>query len=116
MLFIRECLEKIRFLNGTSQFKNDTGSYDLTYKDGQIEKASIKYADGTTYIGLCNKDGPNDAGKMVFSNGDVYEGKYFQGKRKGKGTYSWKSGEKYEGEWKNDQMVAFIREHSATMS
>ena len=36
------------FQDGTCTFKNSTGSYNLTYKSGNIDKASIEYADGST--------------------------------------------------------------------
>lgn len=60
------------FQDGTCTFKNSTGSYNLTYKSGNIDKASIEYADGSTYIGSCDTKGLTGTGKMTFVSGDIY--------------------------------------------
>lgn len=92
------------FQDGTCEFKNDTGNYILTYKSGKIDKASIKYTDGSSYTGTCEPNELTGSGKMQFVNGDVYNGAFSKGNRNGQGVYSWTSGDKYDGEWKEDQM------------
>ena len=86
------------FQDGTCEFKNDTGNYILTYKSGKIDKASIKYTDGSSYTGTCEPNELTGSGKMQFVNGDVYNGAFSKGNRNGQGVYSWTSGDKYDGE------------------
>lgn len=93
------------FQDGTCTFKNSTGSYNLTYKSGNIDKASIEYADGSTYIGSCDTKGLTGTGKMTFVSGDIYDGAFLDGYRSGQGVYTWISGDKYDGEWASDQMT-----------
>jgi hypothetical protein len=93
------------FQDGVCTFKNNTGSYNLTYKSGTIDKASIEYADGSTYVGTCDSKKLTGSGKMTFVSGDIFEGSFVDGCRKGKGVYTWSSGDKYDGEWASDQMT-----------
>lgn len=93
------------FQDGVCTFKNNTGSYNLTYKSGTIDKASIEYADGSTYVGTCDSKKLTGSGKMTFVSGDIFEGSFVDGCRNGKGVYTWSSGDKYDGEWASDQMT-----------
>lgn len=94
--------KKNHFDTGTCTFKNDTGSYELTFKDGKISHAEIAYKDGTTYSGGCGDKGPEGTGTMIYKDGDQYKGGFESGKRSGTGVYSWTSGEKYDGGWAAD--------------
>lgn len=92
------------FQGGACTFKNNTGSYNLTYKLGVIDKVSIEYTDGSTYVGKCDTKGLTGTGKMTFVSGDIYDGAFLDGYRNGQGAYTWISGDKYDGEWASDQM------------
>lgn len=92
------------FQDGTCTFENSTGKYTLTYKSGNIDIASIEYADGSTYLGTCDIEGLTGSGTMTFVSGDTYEGAFSDGYRSGQGVYIWASGDKYDGEWMDDQM------------
>lgn len=49
----------------------------MTYKSGAIDKASIEYTDGSTYIGSCDTKGLTGTGKMTFVSGDIYDGVFW---------------------------------------
>lgn len=93
-----------QFLAGKCKFQNDTGEYTLEFDQGDIDRAEITYADGTTYDGECTEDGLNGTGTMTFVNGDIYKGEFVDNKRDGTGTYKWNDGASYSGIWKADQM------------
>ena len=93
------------FYDGSCKFKNNTGEYVLTYKSGNIDKASIKYTDGSTYEGTCKSGELTGIGNMKFASGDEYDGAFSKGYRSGQGVYTWNSGDKYDGEWNSDQMA-----------
>ena len=92
-----------------------------------IKIKTVKYEDGSVYIGECVKkvrqgygymfypsgevyrgDWSNDLragqGSMTFSNGGKYEGEWQEGAINGQGTMVFASGGKYEGEWKNGRI------------
>lgn len=92
------------FVDGKVTFKNTTGEYALTYKEGSIAEADIVFTDGTTYTGECKQSGIDGSGTMVFPNKDQFTGAFTDGKRSGKGTYQWNSGDSYDGEWDKDKM------------
>ena len=71
----------------------------------EIDKASIEYTDGSTYVGTCDTNGLTGIGKITFINGDFFEGTFLDGYRNGQGVYTWDSGDKYDGEWSSDQMT-----------
>ena len=95
---------KNEFINGKVTFKNASGEYALTYKDGSIAEADIVFADRTTYTGGCKQFGIDGSGTMIFPNKDQFTGAFTNGKRSGKGTYQWNSGDSYDGEWDKDKM------------
>ena len=87
---------------------------------------TIKYPDGSVYVGevkdgkrhgrgtFTNPDGRkyegewkdgeyHGRGTMTLPDGEKYEGEWKDGKRNGRGTETWPDGEKYEGEFQNDK-------------
>lgn len=92
------------FEYGECTFSNETGTYDLQYKDSKIDSASIVFKDGTTYSGEINRNDIEGTGTLNYSEGDVYEGNFETGEKKGQGTYTWASGSTYVGGWLNDEM------------
>ena len=96
--------QKNLLFEGICTFSNDTGSYVLTYKQGEIDDVNIKYIDGSTYIGGCDSKGLRGTGTITFISGDIYKGTFSQGYRNGQGVYEWTSGDKYDGEWSADKM------------
>lgn len=89
--------------DGTCTFDNITGKYLLSYKEGSVSTARIKFSDGTTYSGQF-ADTICGTGVMKFPVGDKYSGSYENGLRSGNGVYTWKSGDRYDGGWQNDLM------------
>lgn len=96
-----------QFQTGTCTFQNETGSYMLRYRDGQIDRVSIVFPDGTVYHGDTDGSTLSGTGTMTFADGDRYKGSYLDGKRAGQGTYTWSSGASYKGAWEDDQMTGY---------
>lgn len=92
------------FYSGKCTFENETGSYELLYKNGEISECTVSYSDGTSYKGGCSSDGLSGNGYMNFISGDCYTGEYSNSARNGNGKYVWSTGDCYEGFWKNDKM------------
>jgi hypothetical protein len=92
------------FYAGECAFSNGTGRFKVTYSDGKIENALIKFSDGTKYKGEIGNDSISGVGKMVFTSKDIFYGEFKNGVRDGKGAYKWKSGDVYDGEWSSDTM------------
>ena len=91
--------------SGTCSFKNETGSYILTYKKGNIDTADISFTDGTHYVGTADEKTINGSGTMSFSADEMYSGSFENGKRSGTGTYTWANGDTYDGEWSEDKIT-----------
>lgn len=89
---------------GTCTLRDDSGSYEVTYKNGDIANAAIQFSDGTTYQGECDAKGITGNGTMKMASGDSYEGGFQSGKREGTGTYTWANGDVYKGSWDNGSM------------
>lgn len=96
--------QKNLFYEGSCTFRNNTGSYNLTYKDGVIDNAIIDYLDGSIYTGTCDATSLSGTGTMKFISGDIYTGSFNDGYRSGQGVYEWISGDKYDGDWSADKM------------
>lgn len=92
------------FWNGTCSFSNSTGSYELSYKSGVVDRAVIVFSDGTTYEGEYTDDGIWGTGTMLFQNGDKYSGSFSDNQKSGSGVYTWSSGDSYDGTWDSDCM------------
>ncbi len=96
--------EENLFWTGECTFTNNTGSYSVVYKDGEIDSAIVFFEDGSVYEGFLTLGGISGTGTFLYSNGDSYTG-YFSGDlRSGKGEYIWSSGDTYNGGWKQDMM------------
>lgn len=93
-----------RFISGSCEFSNETGTYQLSYIDGHVDTLSIQYVDGTIFTGTGDITSGECSGKMDFPNGDSYDGEFSGNSRFGKGTYIWTSGDKYVGSWVDDAM------------
>lgn len=92
------------FKDGECTFTNETGDYSLEYKNFNINTLTVKFVDGSTYIGSCNGTALSGSGTMQFANGDKYTGKFADGLRNGQGVYKWKNGDQYNGTWSKDVM------------
>lgn len=92
------------FSSGKCCFENETGEYEISYKDGVIDDAVITFTDGSSYTGKCSENALDGLGELVFSNQDVYNGNFRNGKRYGSGVYQWISGDSYDGDWVDDKM------------
>lgn len=62
---------------------------------------SVKYANGSKYVGGFKNGKRHGLGSFIFANGDRFRGHYVDGKREGYGTYEFTSGERYEGHFHN---------------
>lgn len=92
------------FRDGICEFKNETGSYTVTYKASAIDNLEINYIDGTQYSGATDGITLCGTGTMTFPNGDHYSGKFDEGLRNGQGVYTWSNGDEYNGIWEDDAM------------
>ena len=97
--------KKSAFETGRCTFENTTGVYDITYRDGKIQKAKIQFKDGSSYDGTCLETALEGTGKYTYSDGDKYEGSFDDNKRSGSGTYTWVNGDVYAGEWTDDSIT-----------
>ena len=93
------------FETGHCTFDNVTGEYDITYRDGRIQKARIKFSDGSLYDGTCEETALEGTGIYTYSDGDKYDGSFAKNKKSGLGTYTWTNGDVYIGEWADDSIT-----------
>lgn len=92
------------FYTGSCNFENDSGTYELTYQDGDVSNAKIFYNNGCIYTGDATDQQIDGTGTLTYASGDKYSGHFDNGYREGEGTYTWAGGEKYDGSWEEDAM------------
>lgn len=71
---------------------------ELRQPDG---KGTMKYSNGTEYIGDWVNGVRQGRGKMRYDNG-VYDGEWQNDQKNGKGTYIWNDGKRYDGAYEDD--------------
>ena len=64
---------------------------------------TIRYDDGSVYVGECNKKMKEGVGTMFLSSGDIYRGEWVSDKMTGEGQMAYASGDNYSGMWKNGE-------------
>jgi hypothetical protein len=101
-----------RYVGGWSR-QNRHGAGILTTADGKIMEGhwrngvaydtfTIKWPNGTHYVGQVDGDLPNGEGTMTFANGDSYTGQFVKNVKHGQGLMKWANGISYEGRYEND--------------
>lgn len=92
------------FYSGEYVLSNNTGDYTIQYSNGEMISATVKFTDGSVYIGEFSDCQINGNGQIIYPNGDTYTGEYKNGKRNGSGTYEWSFGDTFFGDWNSDAM------------
>ena len=95
-------------LNGQGKiiFKNNVTyegylKYGILNTEDPENPCTIKFPDGTTYVGTIINNEITGEGTYTFEDGSTYKGEVLNGLREGKGSYKTLDGICYEGEWKN---------------
>jgi hypothetical protein len=88
---------------GTLRYPDGT-QYIGTLRNGKPDgRGYLRYSDGTQYEGDVQMGELTGTGEMVYPNGDDYKGGFKNGSRDGTGIMTWILGGRYEGGWKDDE-------------
>jgi len=69
----------------------------------QKVQQTIKYRDGSKYVGGIKAGRPDGSGTFTWPSGARYVGDWSAGTRTGAGTYRWANGDQYDGQWLADR-------------
>jgi hypothetical protein len=79
----------------------DGRSFDGTYLNGLKVEGSMKYQDGSMYVGQWFKGARHGKGTYTFPNGSVFLGEFCSDTIHGSGVLTWSNGGRYSGQWRN---------------
>jgi len=85
----------------TGFFNFGFGSYEGSWKNGQIHGTGTYTLFGSVYTGQWENGLKSGKGTLCFTNGDVYTGEWENDKQNGYGVLTFCDGSKYDGEWKD---------------
>lgn len=84
---------------------------DLKFKMPSAKIKTVKYDNGSVYVGELQKKDRQGYGTLFFLSGDVYRGNWDANSISGQGEMVYVNGDKYVGEWRNGK-----REGKGTMT
>jgi hypothetical protein len=90
--------------NGPGMINYQNGDFfDGTFLDGQIDKGTYIFNNGTKYIGTWNNGQLNGVCEFFFNDGTIYIGEVRDGQFHGLGTSTMADGSKWTGTWNNGE-------------
>jgi len=96
---------------GTVEWRDAVGKLyhlEAVFVAGQVQgEGTLRYPDGTKYIGTLRNGIPDGRGYFRDADGDQYEGDVRMGERTGKAEMLYASGNDYKGEFKNGKRDGF---------
>jgi hypothetical protein len=94
------------FENINEEYLNITDNYQGSIVvEAKTSKKTIKYKDGSKYVGQISNGKRNGTGTMYYTNGDKYSGKWKNDYYNGKGTYKFDEGITLKGTFNKNGLV-----------